>query len=215
MSRRLYVVRHGRTEWNATNRFQGQADVPLDEVGRAQAAAMASVLGMTGPSAIWSSDLSRARETAQAVSEIADVPVQVEPAFREIFTGDWEGLTGDEVAARWPGDWERWHAGEDIVRAGGAETREQVGKRFGDALVGVAEAVPDGGCAIVVGHGTAMRSGMAWFTGYPAGSEWLFGSMANCHWITLSARGVAADRTAAPIGRGWRVAAYNVGVSAG
>lgn len=213
MTRRLLVVRHGRTEWNATDRFQGQADIPLDEVGRAQAAAMASVVATERPSVIWSSDLGRARETAGALSAVTGVAVQVEPAFREIFTGDWEGLTGEEIRARWPGDWTRWQSGEDIPRAGGAETRGEAGRRFGDALVPVADAVPDGGCAVVVGHGTAMRAGMAHFIGYPPGSEWLFGSVRNCHWLRLTTpapHGSSSDR---PAGRGWRVDGYNIGAA--
>ncbi len=212
MTRRLIVVRHGRTEWNATNRFQGQADIPLDDVGIAQAAAMAEVVAKEAPSVIWASDLSRARATAEALAEATGVPVQVDRAFREIFTGDWEGLTGDEVRARWPQDWDRWHDGEDLRRAGGAETRAEAGQRFGGALVGVADAIPDGGCAVVVGHGTAIRAGMAWFVGLPDGAEWLFGSVRNCHWLRLTARGVAADAVAAPVGRGWRLDGFNLGV---
>lgn len=210
--RRLIVVRHGQTAWNAGNMFQGQADIPLDEIGEAQAAAMAKVVAAEEPSVIWSSDLSRARATAQAIADVADVPVRVDPVFREIFTGEWEGLTGEQVAARWPEQWSRWHAGEDIVRAGGAETRAEVGRRFGDALVRVAGEIEDAGCAVVVGHGTAMRAGMAHFVGYETRAEWLFGSVHNCHWIRLTARGVAADAVAAPVGRGWRVDGYNLGV---
>ena len=215
MTRRLVVVRHGRTEWNATGRFQGQADVPLDELGRAQAAAMAKAVAVHEPSVIWSSDLSRARGTAQAVADLVEVPVQIDPAFREIFTGDWEGLTGDQVRERWPTDWERWHAGEDLVRSGGAETRAQAGVRFGTALAPVAEAVPHGGCAVVVGHGTAIRTGIAHFVGFAEGSEWLFGSIRNCHWVTLTARGAAAETATVPVGRGWRVAEYNAGAEPG
>ncbi len=210
--RRLIVVRHGRTAWNATNRFQGQADIPLDEIGQAQAAAMAKVVGAEQPSTIWSSDLSRAQATAQAIADVVGVPIRTDPVFREIFTGDWEGLTGQQVQQRWPAEWERWHAGQDIVRSGGAETREQVGRRFGDALSRVAEAIDDERCTVVVGHGTAIRAGICQFVGYAPGSEWLFGSLHNCHWVLLAARGAAAEAVAAPIGRGWRVAGYNLGV---
>jgi len=215
VTRRLLVVRHGRTEWNATDRFQGQADIPLDEVGRAQAAAMAAVVAAERPSVIWSSDLGRARETAAALAALTAVEVQVEPAFREIFTGDWEGLTGAEVRARWPADWTRWQRGEDIQRAGGAETRGEVGRRFGAALVPVADAIPDGGCAVVVGHGTAMRAGMAHFVGYPDGSEWLFGSVRNCHWLRLTTGVTAVSGPDQPTGRGWRVDGYNIGAGQG
>jgi len=211
VTRRLLVVRHGRTEWNATDRFQGQADIPLDEVGRAQAAAMASVVARERPSAIWSSDLGRARETAWALSAVSGIAVQVDPAFREIFTGDWEGLTGQEIRARWPTDWTRWQNGEDIPRAGGAETRAEAGRRFGSALAPVADAVPEGGCAVVVGHGTAMRAGMAHFVGYPAGSEWLFGSVRNCHWLRLTTTPPASWDQERPAGSGWRLDGYNIG----
>ncbi|MCU1617498.1 MAG: hypothetical protein JWO98_5038, partial [Frankiales bacterium] len=99
---RLLIWRHGRTEWNATGRFQGQLDPPLDDEGRAQASRIAPQLlaAALGPAStvVVSSDLTRAAETATALTEILGVPVRLDPRLREQGLGCWEGMTRDEVA---------------------------------------------------------------------------------------------------------------------
>jgi probable phosphoglycerate mutase len=102
MSTRVLLVRHGQSEWNALGRWQGQADPPLNEVGRAQAISAARSLGSLD--AIFSSDLQRALETAAIISgELGIGPVVVEPALRERDAGDWSGLTRAEIEERYPG----------------------------------------------------------------------------------------------------------------
>ena len=99
---RLVLWRHGRTEWNATGRFQGQADVGLDSVGRDEAAQAARVLAAFDPVALYSSDLSRAYETATFLAELVDLPIQTDKRLREIHVGSWEGLLGSEIRAQNP-----------------------------------------------------------------------------------------------------------------
>ncbi len=102
MGSRVLLVRHGQSEWNAQGRWQGQADPPLTDAGRAQARAVARAIG--GVDAIFSSDLRRAAETAQIVSDALGVgPVIVDPALRERDAGAWSGLTRDEIRERFPG----------------------------------------------------------------------------------------------------------------
>jgi broad specificity phosphatase PhoE len=99
---RLLVVRHGQSEWNALGRWQGQADPPLSDLGRHQAAHAAEHIGALD--AIVSSDLERSRVTAEIIAEALGLgPVLVEPGFREGDAGEWTGLTKDEIEEAWPG----------------------------------------------------------------------------------------------------------------
>jgi glucosyl-3-phosphoglycerate phosphatase len=92
-NRRIVLWRHGRTEWNALRKFQGQQDIPLDDVGQQQARDAAAKLALLSPSRIISSDLKRAFVTAQALAEATGVDVVPDPNLRETFAGDWEGRT--------------------------------------------------------------------------------------------------------------------------
>ena len=123
--RRVVFWRHGRTEWNVSSRFQGATDVPLDEVGRAQARSAAPALARMAPDMIVSSDLSRAAETAQALADLLALPVLTDARLRETDGGAWQGLTRDEIISRDPDLIAAWVAGHD-VRPPGGETRSEV-----------------------------------------------------------------------------------------
>ena len=142
----ILLVRHGETEWNRIGRYQGWADPPLNETGRAQARMLADQLRSTPFEAVYSSDLRRARETAEIVASPHGVPVIAEPGLREVNVGEWSGLTQAQVEQRFPG-------GE---RPGG-ETREQHATRVLAAAEGIARAHPDG-CILLVSHGGTMRA---------------------------------------------------------
>src|SRR5947199_3660663 len=112
----LLLIRHGETDWNAEHRWQGHADVPLNARGREQAKALAEELAPEGIDAIYASDLSRARDTAEIVGERLGVPVVLDPDLREIDVGSREGLTGEEVGERpWDGEPHDRH-GQWLVR---------------------------------------------------------------------------------------------------
>src|SRR4029079_11200293 len=101
----LLVTRHGETDWNAEHRWQGHADVPLNARGREQAKALAEELAPEGVDAIYASDLSRARDTAEIVGERLGRAGLLAPDLREIYVGPREGLTGEEVGDRpWDGE---------------------------------------------------------------------------------------------------------------
>jgi probable phosphoglycerate mutase len=104
----LYVVRHGQTPWNVEGRYQGQLDPPLNENGRQQALATAESLAPLGFEAIYSSDLARAWQTAEALADKIRLPIQLDPRLREINQGEWQGVLIDDIRARWPREIYGW-----------------------------------------------------------------------------------------------------------
>jgi probable phosphoglycerate mutase len=155
---RVLLVRHGQSEWNAVGRWQGQADPPLSDLGRAQARSAARTLGALD--AIFASDLQRATETAAIISRALGVgPVIVDPDLRERDAGEWSGLTRDEIHDRFPGylpdDRHRAFAPDARAtpkRPPGWESDDTLLARVLAALTRINEAIPDGD-ALAVTHG--------------------------------------------------------------
>ncbi len=106
--RRLILLRHGQTEYNATSRMQGQLDTDLSDLGRRQALTVSHTVADFDPIAIVSSDLRRAYDTATAIGDRAGLPVEIDPRLRETHLGQWQGLTHSEVDARHPGARAQW-----------------------------------------------------------------------------------------------------------
>lgn len=152
--RSLLLARHGQTAWNALGKLQGHTDIPLDEIGRGQARALADALADAGVTAIWASDLGRARQTAEIVAAALALPAPtLDPDLRERHYGVFEGLTGDECAARHPQAWKTYLGRRETPP--GAESRADATARIARALDRIA--ATDGGPALVVTHGGVMR----------------------------------------------------------
>jgi broad specificity phosphatase PhoE len=197
---RLVLWRHGRTEWNAAGRFQGQLDPPLDTEGRSQAIRVAPELAAelpAGQTVVVSSDLSRAAETAASLTSVLGVPLRVDPRLREHGMGSWEGLTRDEVADRYPEQYADWVAGRPVHGRGG-ESPAEVADR---ALAALAE-LPAQPVAVVVTHGGTAGRLMERLLGLGPQHRRVFGPLANCAWTELAHQG---DR--------WRVMRHNSSVS--
>ncbi len=182
--RRVVLWRHGRTAWNAGSRFQGMTDVPLDEVGVAQAERAARDLATLEPDAIVSSDLERARMTAEALAALVGLDVVTDEALRETFAGDWQGLTRDEIVAQDGEAFSLWISGHD-VRPGGGESRQEVAARVSAAVRRHAAALPPGGLLVVATHGGAARSGIGRLLGLPTEHWMVLGGLVNCAWSVL------------------------------
>lgn len=148
----IIAVRHGQTAWNATQRVQGHQDVELDDIGRWQALCLAQALAEAGLSAIHSSDLARARDTALAVGRQAGLPVATHTDLRERFFGHFEGLTYPEVEARWPADRLRWRQREPAFQPGGGECLSVFSARCIAAFLRLARA-HRGQTIAIVAHG--------------------------------------------------------------
>lgn len=153
----LILLRHGETEWNLTGRWQGQAaDTPLTDLGREQARIVARRLRSYRISAIYSSDLLRAFETAQIVGQALGLTPMAEPGLRESDIGAWTGLTWDEITARFPDEVTAMFAGQD-VRRGGGESYGEMQARLAAALDRII-ARHAGQTVLLVGHGAALRT---------------------------------------------------------
>lgn len=198
----LIVLRHGRTSWNATGRFQGHADIGLDERGFLQAEEAAEVLAELAPAAIYASDLSRARQTAAPLARRCGLTVTTDVRLREIHVGSWEGLTIKEMLTEIDDDLKRAYlAGEDVRRSPTGETVAEVGERAGAALEEIALAVPDGSTAVAVMHGLAARAGVCQLLGLLPETWKGLGGLHNCGWIAVERH---------PGGGHWRITEYNV-----
>ncbi len=158
-SRELLLARHAETDWNAEGRWQGQTDVPLNDAGRAQARALAERLRGVGVAAVATSDLLRARVTAEIVAEALGLRVGlVDPDLREQRYGRFEGLTFGECARAVPEAWAS-HAADPRATPPGGESREEVAARVLPAIHRVTERLP--APALVVMHGGALRALLA------------------------------------------------------
>ncbi|NLT30559.1 MAG: histidine phosphatase family protein [Propionibacterium sp.] len=198
-ARRLILWRHGQTDGNLHGRMQGQADVPLNDTGYAQAREAAGRVAALAPTRIVSSDLQRARQTAEVIAAETGLEVTTDPRLQEINVGDWVGLTRDEVIARHPEFLEDLAAGRDFRRSDGGETGDEVGRRVAAALHDLVAAGDDDEVLLAVGHGLAWRVGATYFLGGDFAASRTLAGLHNCGWIIL-------DRA----GSEWRLEAYNV-----
>lgn len=195
----VLLWRHGRTTFNAENRFQGQLDVPLDLVGRAQAAAAAEHLAQLPIDAVVASDLSRAVDTARALTTLTGHELTQDPLLREVNAGDWQGLLGSEISAKWPDEHAAWRRGED-VRMGGGENRTELGSRVADAVERHADTTE--GTLLIASHGAALKAGILRLVGLPVTAGNALAGFRNCHWAVLTRRT-----------GGWALEEYNAGAA--
>jgi probable phosphoglycerate mutase len=202
-SRRIILWRHGRTAWNAERRFQGQTDIPLDDTGLAQAARAAKVLARLKPARIHSSDLSRARATADALAAVTGLAVEEDVALRETFAGQWQGLTRTELEERFGDDLQQWAAGAEI-RPGGGETRREVADRMVTSVNRALDGLAPGETLVVATHGGAARAAIGALLGLPIEHWAALGVLANCAWSVL-------EENTSGHGPTWRLQEYNAG----
>lgn len=201
--RRIAIWRHGRTSWNAEQRFQGQTDIELDAHGMAQARRAASMLASLPPSAIVCSDLVRTQQTAAALVELTGLDPVLDPGLRETYAGEWEGKTRPVLLQEYGDDLARWSA-DPHMRAGGVgETRLEVADRVVAAIDRGLASIPDDGVLVVVTHGGSARAAIGRLLGLPPEHWAALGVLTNCSWSVL------LENT--PPGPAWRLQEYNAG----
>jgi alpha-ribazole phosphatase len=157
---RIILVRHGETAWNQENRWQGSQGTRLSERGRRQCEQVAEALGAAGVSAIYSSPLERAKESAEIIAQRLNIPVKYTEALRERDVGQWEGLTDDEVKQRFPEERAAHLAHPGTFAAPGGESREDVFARAAEFIEQVAADHP-GQVVLVVAHAGPIKSAVA------------------------------------------------------
>jgi probable phosphoglycerate mutase len=185
----LLLARHGETDWNREGRWQGHTDTALNALGRKQAADLADRLAHEGVTAVYASDLRRARETAEIVAELLGLgEVRVDPRLREINFGGWEGLTTPEIEERYPEEIARWRADDGDNAFAGGETYRAMGQRVVNVLAEIAATHPDEQVAVIL-HGGPIRGLLAHAAGLTYGEQRrLRGHLANCDMVRIAVR---------------------------
>ena len=194
--RRLVMLRHGQTDFNAGSRMQGQLDSALTELGRAQAVAAAEVLGKLQPLLIVSSDLHRAYDPAMTLGERTGLQVRVDPRLRETHLGDWQGMTHTQIDAEAPGARLAWR--EDAAWAPhGGESRVDVAARSVPLVSEIVSREPEWGLesggstepgrpVVLVAHGGLIAALSAALLKLPVANWPILGGMGNASWVQLS-----------------------------
>jgi len=159
MSCRVYLVRHGETEWNTIMKAQGHTDVPLSDNGRRQADYLGKRLAREKFEGLYASDLKRARETAAIISKHLQhncLEIETLPELRELNFGRWEGMTMQDVAKFFDDDYQRWWENPVSVRTPGGETMAELAERCLGALKQIVQRHREGN-VLVVSHGGPIR----------------------------------------------------------
>jgi probable phosphoglycerate mutase len=195
----LILLRHGRTDWNAVRRIQGQSDSQLDSLGHAQAEAVAPVIASLAPSVLWASDSDRAQDTASYVAKACGLDPVYDARLREYSFGPWEGRLHHEFEADAPEAY-RAFATLDWDSVPGAEKYDEVAERMTAALGELTAGLPRDGVALVVSHGAAIRTALAALLGWTPQEALSLRGMDNCGYAIL--RRPLADSP-------WRLHAYN------
>jgi probable phosphoglycerate mutase len=181
----LVLLRHGHTAWNDSDRAQGHADIPLDVTGRAQAAAVAPCLAKLPLAAVWASDLSRARDTAEPVASACGLTVQSDPRLREYDVGEREGLTLSEAVTRFPDVSGLADLGNPPEGVPGAERYDDVAARVVPAVREGFDSVGVGRVGLVVAHGACLKVAVAGLLGWPASVARTLSVLPNCHMAVI------------------------------
>lgn len=181
--KRLVLVRHGQSSWNVERRIQGQGGTGLTDIGREQAKAVGRRVSEQYPSAlVWTSDLQRCVETAEAIEDALGVRATHHVGLRERDFGDWEGQLVTEIAESDQERFQRWANGEDVVAEVGGESSDTLSNRVSAALEEVLARVEHDGVGVIVTHGGPVWHGTHWWLDL---SEPTLGGVANCSMTDL------------------------------
>lgn len=151
---KIYLIRHGQTDWNLEGKIQGRHDVSLNETGSKQAELLAMGMDKRPVVQIFSSRQKRALETAQAVGRRQHVAVTVIDGLEEVEFGEWEGKTWDEISREYPEEFKVWCTEPAEIVPPGGESRPQIYRRIGNALKEILRR--SRGDIAIVSHGAAL-----------------------------------------------------------
>ena len=167
----IYLVRHGETLWNSTMRFQGFSDISLSDKGMAQAEKLSEKMKTKKISAIYSSDLKRAVETAECVANVHGLDVNIVPDLKEMCFGEWEGHTKEQIDKISPDQVELFFKNPDKIEPPQGETFTKVQKRVCAAFYDIAKKHEDDDI-MIVSHGGSIRTVIADILGMHLSTVW-------------------------------------------
>ncbi|MGH2625947.1 MAG: histidine phosphatase family protein [Anaerolineales bacterium] len=167
----LVLVRHGETDWNIQGRFQGQSDPPLNERGLAQARTLALELAGEEVAAVYTSDLQRARQTAEILAEALGAPLRADLRLREIHQGVWEGMVMDDIRRRYPEEFAQRAADPLASTPPGGESVRRVQQRALGVVSEISARHPDEE-VVVVSHGLVLALIRIHFLGLSPSALW-------------------------------------------
>ncbi len=199
---RIVLWRHGQTDWNVENRFQGHSDIPLNKVGQYQVSEAAKVLAALRPNRIISSDLIRAQATAAALAQLTDIKVEINSGMRETYGGLWEGKLASENRASHGELFASWYEGGDEPAGVTGERRSDVAKRA--VAVIEKETANFSGTIVFVTHGGTVRSVLGSIFNLPISQWGVIGGLSNACWSVL-------ELTKHHTGSKWYLAEHNAG----
>jgi probable phosphoglycerate mutase len=185
MANTIILWRHGQTDWNVANKFQGHTDIPLNAVGEYQASHAARLVVDMKPTAIISSDLMRAQKTAQALADLNGLTINIDARLRETNCGKWEGLTGEEIRAVDFEALKEWSLGGDNPAGGTGDRRSEVGARARAAIEDYLSGKDDQ-TLIVATHGGTARAIIGSYLELPIPYWSKIGGLSNASWSVLS-----------------------------
>jgi broad specificity phosphatase PhoE len=183
--KQIILWRHGQTDWNLANRFQGHSDIPLNSVGLYQVKQAAKVLRDLEPTKIISSDLSRALTTASALGEVTGLEVIIDKRLRETDGGKWEGKTGAENRERDFERFVRWIDGADEPAGETGERRSEVAARASESVFSHLNELEIDERLVVVTHGGTARCLLGHMLNLPLSLWGKFGGLSNASWSVL------------------------------
>ena len=157
----FWLVRHGQTDWNLEGRYQGQADTPLNPTGMEEAERAARQLENRPFQEVYSSDLQRAKRTAEMIARSRNVPIHIDPRLREISLGEWEGQIFNLIQERYPQEVEERKQNPLTFRAPGGESVEEIWVRVKQAVKEIADK-NSGKEVVLVSHGLVLATLLAY-----------------------------------------------------
>ena len=184
MGNQIILWRHGQTDWNVANKFQGHTDIALNAVGKFQAQHAAPMLAAIVPTMIIASDLVRAQSTAHELVKLTGLEVLTDARLRETNCGNWEGLTGDEIRKVDLDNLRQWSMGGDNPAGGIGERRSEVGAR-GVAAINAALVGIDNQRLVVATHGGTARTIIGTYLDLPIPFWSRIGGLSNAQWSIL------------------------------
>lgn len=194
---RLYLVRHGETDWNRLGKFQGQVDVHLNNLGLVQARETARAALAWEPTAIYASPLTRTMQVAEEIAGLTGLAVVQDPRLMELDLGDVEGVSGAEMRAGWPEVHQVWRDSPELAAMPGGESLAELEDRVWRAFVDIERTHGDDDNIVVVSHNFAIRAMCGKLAGIP---------LTHFHRLYLHLASASMFQRAA---MGWRLITYN------